>query len=501
MSRRAEVFSPEHTASLLPNNPWLALFQKNDWPEYLQLIAVLYDAIETDGPRVEYDLIKIIIEHFYEDRDPGSRMQKANQFYRMAVDELEILLEVYSNTGERLVIGTRNGKNLLRICEELIRSRRRFSGKGADVMLGALNELLLYRHPIPLQDAIEHHQQRITEYEKDMERMRKGGVQASEFLGDGSSPEELFVQAEEAARQILLAGEDIKEAIETARRELAQSYRDPAFSAGQAIQHVADFHSKLRGSPEYASFRRASDLLSFIEGLGGRFREKDVSNIFYLLGSRSTVPNELLQSSDLRHFSDRFASLEREIAAKIGEQLNILRVQVHYVLENTGGRAQADLSEWMALMSNAGSSAFDFLGRAGLEYDIGLDVDIGAVQLNPLEVEFDVAAYRPERNELNEDEWRRMHELLLSTEEATIGRVVERLRDYLSRNGSVRLSEYPIESGIPEIYILSNIESYAQDIRSEFLQYADIVFYSKTGAEFIIQDLTDRRFTFVGQTS
>ncbi len=501
MSRLAEIFSPANTAGLLPNNPWLALFQKNDWPEYLQLIALLYDAVETDGPRVEYDLARIIIEHFYEDRDPDSRVQKASQFYRMAVDELEILREIYSNTGERLVIATRNGKNLLRICEELIRSRRRFSGTGADVMLGALNELLLYRHPIPLQDAIAHHQQRIAEYEQDMDRMRRGGVQASEFLGDGSSPEELFVQAEEAARQILLAGEDIKDAIETARRDLAQSYRNPEFSAGQAIQHVADFHVKLRSSPEYASFRRASDLLSFIDGLGGRFREKDVSHIFFLLGSRGTVPKDLLHSSDLRRFSDRFAGLEREIAAKISEQLNILRVQVHYVLENTGGRAQADLSEWMALMSNAGTAALDFLGRERLEYNVGLDVDIGPVQPNPLEVEFDVTAYRPERNELNEDEWRRMHELLLSTEEATIGRVVERMRDYLSRNGSVRLSEYPIESGIPEIYILSNIESYADDIRSEFLNYADIAFHSKAGAEFIVQDLADRRFSFMEQAS
>lgn len=64
MPKRIEVFTGERLDCLLPHHPYLLLLQKEDWREYLQLIAEIYDILEDDNTRLPFEAIRAVTIKF-----------------------------------------------------------------------------------------------------------------------------------------------------------------------------------------------------------------------------------------------------------------------------------------------------------------------------------------------------------------------------------------------------------------------------------------------------
>lgn len=492
MARRSEIFTKDRIAALEANAPFIRLFKKDDWATYLEITALIYDLLDESDSRVEFERVRALVEEFFVGR--SAQAGKANTFFRMAISDLGIVRDVHDGVGNRFLEPTRAGKNLLKLCDEYIQNRLKFTGSGADDLLGALNDLVLYSEHPTREEAIQHHRAKIREYEEDIRRIEQGGVRAAELIGGGYSSEELFTRAEEAAQYVLAAGEDIKLEIEDARRELISLYRDKNASAGQAIRYASDFYERLRGGPAYTSFMRARDLLSHIPGLGGHHREKDVSRLFFRIGERNLVDERHLKSSSLPEFMRRFRLLIHTIESKIQEQMNILRVQIHYVIAGDAKRIQEELREVTAIFANHAANLEEFFKASPLEISSGLRTKLGHILPHDLELKSDPESIAVEPNELTTAEFRSLQDQLRKAEEASIARALADIRNYISRHGELHLSTYQGGGGIIEYYVLSNIEYFAPDLRYELIGTADYHIRSKgAGVDFVIRSVENRR--------
>jgi uncharacterized protein YaaR (DUF327 family) len=471
LARRSEIFSAENVSQLIANNRFLMLFQKESWAEYLELLALIYEAIEEKGSRVEHSEISQIVDrffhYFYRQKRLAVPDQKNAMVFSMFISELGVLRDSHDSSGVRYIEGTRDGKQLLHICERLIQNRTNYTGVGADALLGALNQLLTNARAMTRDEAIQKHRETIQRYKEDMKRIEEQGVQASELLNAGLSQEELFQQADEEASKILAAGEDVKIAIESARKELIKKYHDRQFSAGKAIEFIADFHEELRLRPEYQSFSRAKDLFSHIEGLGSMHRRRDVEEMFHELISTGMFERHVLNRSSISSFSRYFRHLIQNIEEKIREQIHLLRVQVHYVVTGDSRRTREDLAELQGLLFKAGPRSLNFFESCETAVPDGLELELGDVLPNSLEIPTEIDMTSFERNALGLSEQQAFAEFLKQAEEATVEQVLKKLQTAIDEQGQVLLSRYPISHGMIEYYVLSAISCFSEAIRSE----------------------------------
>lgn len=487
MANRAEIFSDERLGTLLLHHPYLLLFQKEDWREYLLLFAQIYDVLEEDIARLPFDVLKTLALKFYSQKGLGHVENKVHAFFHMAIGELQVLKDSHDQFGQRFLEPTRAGKQLLQLSESLLERRVRFTGTGAETLLGALNDILASRTRLSEAEAIEHHRQKIKAYQDDIKRIQQNGVASAELLPIPHSNEALFSQAEEAATHILAAIEDVKSAIEKQRQDLAQSYFDGARSAGQSVEAMAEFYERLYSSTEYTSYNQAKSLLSHLEGFAARFASRDIDRILLKIREKDLVSKEDLARSMIPNFMESFRNADHSIQEKIKTQIRLLQQQVHYALHTDVLGLQTTLHSALGALLQNRDQVGSFFSETPVEIEIPADFDPVVVSLSefPIPAEIENTALEDARFEA--EEMRALFETLLQAEETTLSAILSDFRAWIKDHPKVALSEYPFRHGIAEYYVLSEIEAFAPDIEKYEVGCADLPVTSKSG-EFIIRD-------------
>jgi hypothetical protein len=486
VAKRSELFNEENLASLTGNHPYLLLFQKEDWREYLNLLAQIYDLLEEENVRVPYDVLKSIVVKFYSHRKLQFVENKAISFFNMAIGELEVLRDSHDQFGNRFIETTRAGKELLQLVEGLVAQRTKFSGTGAETLLGALNNILISRERLTESQAIEHHQDKIKAYQQDLQRIKTQGLAAAELLPIPHSNDALFNQAEEAATQILASIEDVKTAIENQRQVLAQSYFERTVSAGHSLNAVADFYQGLYRSPEYLSYNQAKQLLSYLEGIGARFTFKNVDHLLHQIQTRDLVPKENIQRSQIKGFMRQFENADHQIQDKIRSQIRILQQQVHYALHTDVRGVQALLQDFLNLLVKNKKQALGFMEANPAEIEVEAEFDFGPLTLHDLDRPGELEARPVDLHALEEVEKRALFEALLQAEETTLQEILIRFERRLQVSGKLHLSSYPFLNGLAEYYVLSEIDLFALNVRKQLQGFDDLVLPAKSG-DFVLR--------------
>ena len=132
----------------------MKLFEKRDWREYLELLARIYDLLEGASSRIPFDLVEGLLRNFYADHPLASVEQKISSFVIMAISDLEVLKDSHDSQGNRFIEATREGKSLLKLGEELILNRKKFTGLGAEGLMNSLNNILLSENVMTLAQGI-----------------------------------------------------------------------------------------------------------------------------------------------------------------------------------------------------------------------------------------------------------------------------------------------------------------------------------------------------------
>ena len=492
MPLRSELLSANSLPQLLIKHPYLFLFQKEAWVEYLELIAQIYDLIEESGHQAPFEGVRVLSQRYFRDKEVQFAENKTSSFLIMCIEELKVLKDSHDAQGRRWIEITRQGKQLLQLVEELLAQRVKYSGTGAETLLGALNEALTSQPGYTKQQAIEHHRQKIKAYKDDLKRIEELGPQAAELLPIPHSTEALFSQAESAAIDILGAVEDVKQAIEKERKNLAQNYLDTKLSAGQSVNSVADFYQNLQATPTYQSYNHAKHLFSQLEGFGHRFLYKDIRQALSDLERDEKLPADQLKRSQLSHFQKQFELADFAIQEKIRAQLQLLQLQVRYSMSTDLQGVQTELKTLLQQMLSHKPKVLDFFSDSGVTVQ---DRSLGPrhIELHPFVEHFESEEALFE-NQLETDETKELILALLRAEEATLKDIVQRLRLCLKQQTAVELDKYDFRYGLAEYYVLSEIELFDQEIVKEPLEIKDFILQLKHNA-MVIKDAPCYRFT------
>jgi len=471
--RRQDAIHPLSLQSLFSKHPYILIFQKENWQEYLDLLSQIYDLVEENGQQVPYVTIRILVMKYFRNKGLQSVEQTSSLFISMCIEELQVLKDVYDKEGQRLIELTRSGKQLLSLVEQLLSQRIKYSGTGAETLLGALNEALIAGQGFDQETALSHHQGKIKAYREDIKKIESLGVQHAELLPVPHSVEALFAQAEGAAEDILAAVEDVKQAIESERQELAQSYLDSTRSSGQSVNAVAEFYEQLHQSATYRSYIQAKDIFSYLEAYAHRFPFKNVSKILHKLEEEAKVEGELIKRSQLNGFQKRFELADSAILDKIQAQLRLLELQVRYSLATDVKGLQVHLKELLRLNFQLKDQIADFFE----EHDLPVykpSLQAGGVELFSFERSEEIENDLIEED-FGESERRLLIEALLQAEETTLKQIISHFRTLLLENGSIRLDDYSFRYGLAEYYVLSEVELFDQSIQKEALPSRDLV--------------------------
>lgn len=487
MTKRADIFLDQTLAGLYVNHPQFLLLQKEDWKEYLVLLASIYDPIEEGNTKVPFEVIRAIATKFFSQRRYSSLENKITNFFSMAIGELKVLKDSHDQLGQRYIETTRHGKELLQFIEGLLTQRTRFSGTGAETLLAALNQLLAARQQMTKEQALTHHKQKIKSYQQDIERIQNKGLEYAELLPIPHSNEALFSQAEEAATHILSSVEDVKTAIERQRQEMAEEYFESSLSAGKKLNAVVEFYEGLYRSSEYVSYVQAKNLLSFVEGLSTRFQHKNIDHLVHHIKTQELVDARMIQRSQLKGFSSQFHAADNSIQEKIKSQLRLLQQQVAYAMTQDMQGLQKSLKGLLSSLFSHRDTALAAFEMSPVEVELPTDFDHGDVALYHFEVTSEMELSPFALNQLDIEEQKALFEALLAAEEATLQSVLEKFRSELQRQGRISLEDYEITLGLAEYYVLSEIEIFSPGIRKELNRYRDINIHSKFGDFVLLQ--------------
>lgn len=494
MSKRMQSIRLEALENLYAHHPYLLIFQKEDWKDYLLLIAEIYDLLEEDQAIMPYESLRsFLFQYFSTQGSQKNPEQKLASFVTMALVELRVLKDRFDHLGHRYIETTREGKDLLKLFEQLLSQRTRYTGIAADTLLMSLNNILMKQNSMSKEEAIRHHRGKIKAYQEDLVRIDKYGVAQAELLSVDHSKEELFQQAEESALHILTAVEDVKLAIEKVRQQLAEDYFQENRSAGQTIHLVVDFYNQLEETPEYRSYSQAFDILSQLEGLGGRFRVRDVDDILQTVVKEEIIQRSTIEKSYLNGFKTRFYRDHQNIHEKRKSQLQLLQQQVQYAITSETKIVEQEVREILRLCYKDKAGALEYFTKQGPLLAIPTEFSWGDVTLNNFEIPIEVPNQKLEFNELSDEEARSLARALLEAEEATIQKTLHRLRDYLTTQESVRLSNYALEWGLTEYYVLSEVELFCEDIQKIDQGMADLTIQTRYGS-FVIRNCKNFEF-------
>ncbi len=479
MAKRADVINEESLSGLLRHHPYLQILQKEDWQGYLLLLSQIYDTLEEQSSRVPMDAIRTLALGFYSTRALAAPEQKVGVFFAMTIGELQVLKDSHDQFGQRYIEGTRAGKMLLQMVEGLLAQRTKFSGTGAETLLGSLNDILISRQQMSESEAINHHKERIEAYKDDLKRIKKDGISAAQLLPMPHSNEALFVQAEEAAIHVLQSIEEVKSAIELKRKELASTYFQTQRSAGQILGAVADFYQQLYSSPSYSSYVQAKALLSHLEGFQSRFGLRNVDRLLHTIRNKSILPEDTLKRSNLRSFMQQFGLADTSIQDKIRSQIRILQQQVLYSVSTDIEGLSKTLHDLFSHFSAQSSATLDFCETHPVTINISQEFEYGPAELHNFDLPKDVATQILEEESLDLAQQRELFLALLRAEEGTLKDILTRLHEHLFQHGSLQASLHNFPGGLAEYYVLSEVELFAPEVNKVELSFVDLALDSK----------------------
>ncbi len=464
IAKRIEHITVESLSGLYRHHPYLLLFQKEDWRDYLVLLAEIYDLLEEQSARVPIEAVRSIAMRFYSHKSLGSPDAKVTSFFTIMIGELQVLKDSHDQFGQRYLEATRSGKTLLQFIESLVNQRNKFSGTGAETLLGALNDILISRGQMTDAEALEHHKEKIEAYRDDIVRIKKEGLGAAQLLPMAHSNEALFVQAEDAAIHVLQSIEDVKAAIEDQRKELASGYFQKQRSAGETLGAVADFYDSLYTSPSYVSYIQAKELLSHLEGFEARFTLRNVDRLLHSIEARELLPHDQVKRSNLRSFMHQFAVADVSIQDKIKSQLRMLQQQVLYAVSTDVEGLRVSLHDLLSKTLSAPDETIHFWETQPIEVNWREAFEPGEVQLFDFEIPAEIKTQEISEESFDLAQERELFLALLRAEEGTLKDILDRLHSFLSQRGELRSSQYTFQRGLAEYYVLSEIDLFTDAI-------------------------------------
>ncbi|MGE0527743.1 MAG: hypothetical protein AB7G93_07140 [Bdellovibrionales bacterium] len=490
MAKRSEVITADSLSGLLRHHPYLLILQKEDWRDYLVLLGEIYDVLEEQSGRVPMEAVRSVAFRFYAGEPLAFPEQKASAFLNMAIAELQVLKDSHDQFGQRYVEATRAGKSLLQLFEGLVAQRGKFSGTGAETLLGALNDILISRGQMTEAEAIQHHREKIEALKADIVRIKKEGLAAAQLLPIAHSNEALFSQAEEAAVHVLQSIEDVKSAIEQQRKDLAAVYFSAQRSAGETLGAVADFYEALYRSPAYASYIQAKDLLSHLDGFQARFATRNVDRLLYAIEQRSLVEKDLIKKSNLLSFMHLFAVADASIQEKIKSQIYILQQQVLYAVSTDVEGLRSNLHDLLSNLVSHPGRALEFCEAYPVTMRLREDLECGPVELFDFELPAEVTA-----EELTEQAFDLMQErelllALVRAEEGTLKDILNRLHAHFERNEEFHARDHSFPRGLAEYYVLSEAELFDPVFEKSVSGPIDLTVESKYG-RFVLREVPD----------
>jgi hypothetical protein len=465
MAKRSERISSDALGGLFRHHPYLALFQKQNWETYLILIAQIYDMLEEQGQRVPIELVRsIAVRFFAEEKELAALDAKVSAFFVLMIGELQVIKDSHDQFGQRFIETTRSGQRLLQMTESLLAERNKFSGTGAEVLLSALNDILMSRREMTTDEAIQHHKDKIKAYREDLERIRKFGLTAAQLLPMAHSNEALFNQAEEAAIHVLQSIEDVKTSIERQRKELAENYFKGRRSAGQTLGTVADFYRELHASVQYESYVQTKELFSHLEAYQSRFSNRNIDRLLYSIESKELLPVETIKRSNLSSFMRQFGISDISIQEKVKSQLHVLQQQVLYAISTDVEGLQPSLHTVLSNFSSKPELVSDFLTDFALSIQIPDPFEPGVVEGFDFELPVEI-----ESEDLREEtfDFYQQKELLLAlirAEEGTLKDILLRLNVELDRTGELRARDHAFPGGLAEYYVFAEIDLFDSSI-------------------------------------
>jgi polyhydroxyalkanoate synthesis regulator phasin len=482
MPKRQEVFTDEKLSSLLGFHPYLFIFQKEDWKQYLLILAMIYDYLDEQTGRVPFETIKFLVQKFYlEQRQEASDEKVYRTINKIFVEELGLLKDSHDQYGQRYLDSTRSGKDFLSMMESLLIPKTKFSGTGAETLLGALNSILIERQHMQLDEALAHHRQWIKKYQDDISRIQKLGVDAAELLPLPHTNEALFAQAEQAARHILSSVEDVKDAIEKQRKQLAESYMGSTNSPGKNLTLVADFYQRLFATQEYRSYDQAKNLFSYLETYTQRYKERNIDRLLYEIVDRSLISKEEARKSYLQGFARQFAEADKVIHEKTAEQIRILKMQVNYALSNDLQGGRKVLQELFSKIIENRMSFSNFFQENKMDFEIPESFQLGDIDLSPFRKPIDIQMNPIDLNSFNSEEQRSMMDALLQAEEASIEMITDRFVHWLKNNPEGTTLDYEFKYGLSEYYILNEISLFLENCTSSQVGIQSLIIPTKFG--------------------
>jgi len=484
---------------LFVDHPCLQLLGAINWEQYIHLTSEIYDLLDANNGPTEVGIIQNKIRNYFNDDDPEP---KVYQFLSNSFVKWRTLKDSVDNTGTQYVGTTPEGREFLTLLEEQILARPQFVGFGADRLLGSLNRILANQGDMTTEEAIRHHEREIEKYAADIERIKEKGVKGSEILSHHVSPMELFTEAEQASRAVLIAQEAVKNKIKSVRVNLFESYTAESESVGRRIELTAEFHKALRETEEFKSYDRARDALSHIEGLtGANYTHKEIPQILSSIAREQLVEESVITSSPLQRFQKEFELIKEQIDQEIARQINILKLQVYYATSGDGRLVHENLRKLSGIILQNAEQSEEFLESLKMEINQGLDFQFGTIARHSFEIPEKIVIGPATLASLSDDEYRKMVEEMKRSEEASIKQIIEKLKETLTSDGVVKLSEYRITMGGIEYYVLARPECFDQALHAtRTAQCFDILVNNKREERFWIKSVSDLTIEFARST-
>lgn len=480
MSRRQSQIHATSLQTLFAKHPYIGLFQKENWSDYLELLAQIYDYVEETGQQVPYEGVRVLTYKYFREKDLQSVEAKVSQFIIMCIEELKVLKDYHDASGRRMMELTRPGKQLLQMVEELLSQRVKYSGTGAETLLASLNEALTSGKGFTYESALTHHQEKIRAYKEDLNLIKDKGVEHAQLLPVAHSTEALFAQAEESAYDILAAVEDVKQAIEHERKKLAQSYLESSLSSGQSLNTVAEFYEQLHHSTTYKSYIQAKNIFSFLSGYGHLYPHKDIPKILRRLEVDGLIDQDVIHRSQLNGFQRQFEMADTAIQEKTRAQLQLLQLQVRYSLATDVKGLQSSLKDILQKAFENKEGIQEFFAKNGIQSE-SRNYELGQLELFSFENQPEIDEVLVEES-FAENETRQLIEALLRAEETTLKQVVATFNERLQQSKTIKMVDYPFQYGLAEYYILSEIQLFSDDIEKTETEPCDLTLELKNNA-------------------
>ena len=261
------------------------------------------------------------------------------------------------------------------------------------------------------------------------------------------SLQEDLLQLDLRCDQVFQVAEKIRDLIESERRNLALKISGLNFSAGDSINYVTLFFKTLSCSEDFRNFTKIKNQLSELDGLIVDFTEK-------------LSEDHIICHSKILSFSETYKHLSDEIEKKIQQQIQILKIQVHYAVNGDSLKIQEKIKNLIYLLQKNHQESLKFIKDQDVfKVKVGVTHKLGGLFINKFSDETDVIN-NPVGDQL--DDMNILQSLKIS-EETTVKEVIENLTLKLNE-GIVDLKNYKLSKGLVEFMILANVDFFCDHI-------------------------------------